>query len=108
MPGNLPHEIIETPGVDLGNRRQARLPPFGRPDVGGKDLDARKAGLDELMVAGDGLGRRTVGVDAVGGIICIGMAAPGRQVVVDALGQVAFRRHGCEIDHRRGAAPDGP
>ena len=41
--GDLPHEILQAPGVDLADRRQARLSPFWRPDVGGKDFDAGEA-----------------------------------------------------------------
>ena len=108
MPGNLPHEVFQAPGVDFGDRCQARLPPFGGPDVGRKDFDAGEARRDELMVPGDGVGGCAVGVDTMGGIVRIRLAAPGRQVVVDPLGQVPRMRYGRKIDHRRRPAPDGP
>src|SRR6266446_9408186 len=98
VPRNLSHEVLEAPGVDLGDRGQARLAPFGRPDVGREDFDTGEACLDELMVPGDRVGRSAVGVDTVGGIVRIRGTAPGRQVVVDPLGQVPRVRHGGKID----------
>src|SRR5207245_9330057 len=71
VPRNLSHEVLEAPGVDLADRGQARLAPFGRPDVSREDFDTGEAGLDELMVPGDRVGRSAVGIDTVSGIVRI-------------------------------------
>ena len=63
MPGDLPHEVLQASGVDLADRRQARLAPFGRPDISGKNFDAREAGGNEFLVPGDGIRRIAAGVE---------------------------------------------
>ena len=60
------------------------------------------------MVSGNGVRGIAVGVNTVGGIVRVGLPLPGRQVVVDALGQVPGCGHGSKIDHRRRTTPDGP
>src|SRR5207244_9081836 len=76
VPRDLLHEVLEAPGVDFGDRGQARLSPFGRSDVGREDLDAGKARLDELVETGDHVGRSAVRVDAGGGIVRVRLTAP--------------------------------
>src|SRR5437660_12687338 len=76
VPRNLSHEVLEAPGVDLGDRGQARLSPFGRSDVGREDLDAGEARLEALMIAGDRGGGSSGGVDRVREICSVRLTSP--------------------------------
>ena len=106
--GDLLHHLLQPPGVYLADRSQRIGPAFRRPDVGGEDFDAGEAGVNQLAVAGNGVGRAVVLIYAVGGVVGVGVAPPRIDEVVDALDQVAVVGDGSEVYDRRRAAPDSP